>query len=69
MIVKLIFDLRDAIGVAKMSASVHGQGSSTTTESVTLRSVLASVAHLAEEFVLVSVGVGRIQKFVAQAFI
>jgi len=50
-----------------MSASVHGQGSSTATESVALRTELTGMAHLAKEFVLVSVGIGRIQHLVAQA--
>ena len=50
-----------------MSSDVHGEGAGTATESVALGSVLASVAHLAEELVLVLVGVGRVQKLVAQA--
>ena len=65
----MIFDLRDAIGVAKMSAGVHGQGSSTTAKSVSLRTELTGMAHPAAEFVLVSVGIGRIQHLVAQALI
>ena len=59
--------LRDGLSVAQMFAGVHAQGASTTAESVSLRSVLASVTNLTKELVLVSVGVGRVQHLVAQA--
>lgn len=61
-------DLRDGLSVAQMFADVHAQSSGTTTESVSLRSVLACVTNLTEELVLVSVGVGRVQHLVAQAW-
>ena len=51
-----------------MFSDVHAQSSGTTAESVSLRSVLASVTNLTEELILVSVGVGRVQHLVAQAF-
>lgn len=51
-----------------MSAGVHGKSASSAAESVALGSILASVADLAEELVLVLIGVGRVQELVAQAY-
>jgi len=63
-----VFDLRDRVGIAQVSPNVHAESAGTTAESVALRSVFASVADLAEELVLVLVGVGRVQELVAQTF-
>lgn len=59
-------DLRDRLGVSQVFASVHAQSASTAAESVSLRSKFTSVTNLAKEFVLVSVGIGRVQHLVAQ---
>jgi len=50
-----------------MGSVVHGQASSATTESVSLRSVLAAVAVLAEQHRLVLTAVCGIQSLVAHA--
>jgi len=49
-----------------MSSGVHGEGAGTTAESVTFGSEFASVAHAAEQLVIVLVSVGRVQHLVAQ---
>lgn len=50
-----------------MGSGVHGQAAGTAAEAVTLRAVLAGVAVLAEELLLVLGAVGGVQGLVAHA--
>lgn len=50
-----------------MRTGVHGQTASAAAEAVALRAVLAGVAVLAEQLLLVLGAVGRVQRLVAQA--
>ena len=58
---------RNRYSLPQMGSVVHGQASSATTESVSLRSVLAAVAVLAEQHRLVLTAVCGIQSLVAHA--
>lgn len=49
-----------------MRTGVHGQAAGAAAEAVTLRAVLASVAVLAEQLLLVLGAVGGVQRLVAQ---
>jgi len=53
--------------VAKVLSLVHGQTSGATTEAVSLGSVLAAVALLAEDLAAVLADVGRVELLVAEA--
>ena len=49
-----------------MFADVHGEGTSATTESVSLGSELSAIALFAPQGIVVGVHVGRVQSFVAK---
>jgi len=51
--------------LVEVSAGVHTKASRATAEAVSLRSILATVAGLAEEHIFVAVGVSRVQHLVA----
>ena len=53
------------LGVAKLLAGVHGEGACALAEADALGSVLAAVARLAEEHLLVLAAVRRVQQLTA----
>ena len=54
------------ISVTQVFADVHGEGTSATTESVSLGSELSAIALFAPQGIVVGVHVGRVQSFVAK---
>jgi len=54
------------VGVAELGTGIHAERTGSAAESVTFGSEFTAVAVAAEQLVLVLVGVGRVQHFVAQ---
>ena len=62
---RLCRHLRRRLLVAKLGSGVHAERAGPTAEAVTLGAVLAAVALLAEQDLLVLAAVGRVQRLVA----